>query len=316
MNMEQELARFATDKYTVLTIGSFDGVHLGHKKVLDALRKQARQLGVVSVVVTFPEYKRDNVYPQISTPYLTGTNEKVKLLKAEGIDMVVALNCGNGLAELNARQIALWLKKYLKIIGLVYGPDFTLGKGQESTPDSLVKLGSEMNFRVIEVPPLMVDGKILSSMIIRNYLMYGDVKRVKRFTERYFSVSGKVIHGMQMGRRLGFPTANLIVEIGQLLPPYGTYAALVDMEGVTLHAVAAIGIRPPLADRERTVEVHILDFHQYIYGKELKVSFVERLREIRRFSMMGEWLFTIEDDIERSREILNLLNTQSNRLSE
>jgi riboflavin kinase/FMN adenylyltransferase len=305
--VEQELAQAAPAKETVLTIGVFDGVHLGHKALLSEIKIQAKQLNALSCVVTFRYHPDELLSPNKSLPYLTSLNQRVKLLKAEGIDLVVTLTFNAELAALEALEFIGLLQKYLKMRGLVVGPDFALGKGRKGNIEYLRRVGQEMGFTVITVPPVEVNHETVSSTAIRNALADGNMKRVESFAGRYFDFTGKVVRGEQRGRKLGFPTANIDVHPRQALPPFGIYATLAHIGGKTYQSVTSIGIRPTFSEGRRTIEVYILDFEKDIYGKELKVDFIEKLRDEKKFNSVDELTEQIAADVKQGRIILNSL---------
>ncbi len=304
---EQELSQISPEKETVLTIGVFDGVHLGHKALLDELKKQAKELNALSGVVTFRYHPDELLSPNKSLPYLTSLNQRVKLLKAEGIDLVVTLTFNSELAALEAQEFIALLKKYLKMRALVVGPDFALGKGRKGNIDYLRKLGQETGFTVTVVPPVVVNNEAVSSTVIRKALADGDMKRVHNLAGRYFSFSGKVVVGEKRGRKLGFPTANLDVHPRQALPPFGIYATLAHIGGKTYKSVTSIGIRPTFTEGIRTIEIYILDFDKDIYGKELKVDFIEKLRNEKKFNSVEELTKQIAEDVKQGKAILESL---------
>jgi riboflavin kinase/FMN adenylyltransferase len=305
--VEEELAQFTLAKETVLTIGIFDGVHLGHKALLAKLKEQARQLNALAGVVTFRYHPDELMSHQKSLPYLTSLNQRIALLKAEGIDLVVTLTFNPELASLEANEFVSLLTKHLKMRGLVVGPDFALGKGRQGDINYLRKLGRGMGFTVTTVPPVTVNNEIVSSTAIRKALAEGDMKRVRNLTGHYFSFTGTVVKGEERGRKLGFPTANLDVHPRQALPPFGIYATLAHIDGKTYQSVTSIGIRPTFSEGRRTIEVYILDFAKDIYGKELKVDFIEKLRDEKRFNSMEDLAKQITEDVKQGKAILNSL---------
>ncbi|MBN1367012.1 MAG: bifunctional riboflavin kinase/FAD synthetase [Dehalococcoidales bacterium] len=308
--VEQELAQAAPAKETVLTIGVFDGVHLGHKALLSEIKAQAKQLNALSCVVTFRYHPDELLSPNKSLPYLTSLNQRIKLLKAEGIDLVVTLTFNPALAALEARDFAGLLKEYLKMCSLVVGPDFALGKGRKGNIEYLRRVGQEMGFSITTVPPVEVNHETVSSTAIRKALADGNMKRVESFTGHYFSFTGKVVQGEKRGRKLGFPTANLDVHPRQALPPFGIYATLAHIGGKTYQSVTNIGIRPTFTEGRRTIEVFIMDFEKDIYGKELRVDFITKLRDEKKFSSVDELVKQMTEDVKQSKNILNSLGNK------
>jgi len=305
MLVEEELARFSPEMDMLLTIGVFDGVHLGHKYLISQLREQARQQKLLSGVVTFGQHPQEVLAPETTLPYLTELAEKTDLLKKEGVDAVIALSFTRELAGLSARQFISLLKKFLRIRGLVIGPDFALGQGRQGNADALRQLGEEMAFTVTVVSPVTVNGDVVSSTAIRKALADGDIRRVARLIGRPFSLQGRVASGVGRGSRLGFPTANLDLDTKQALPADGVYATLAHVDGKTYQSMTNIGQRPTFGGGGRTVETYVLDYQGDLYGRQLRIDIIEHLRGERRFASADELQKQIAEDIRQGKAILN-----------
>ncbi len=304
MQVEKELAELSPGKDTLLTIGVFDGVHLGHRYLIDRLKEQAQQQDLLSGVVTFRQHPQEVLSPQTRLPYLTTLSQKVELLKKAGVDIVIALTFSMEMAQLSAGQFIGLLIKYLRMRGLVIGPDFVLGRGREGDIDTLRRLGQAMNFSVTVTAPARVNGDVISSTAIRRALADGDIKRVVRLTGRPYRLEGKVISGTHQGTALGFPTANLEADAGQALPAEGVYAAWAFIDGQTYKAMTYIGRRPTFGSNERTIETYIINYSGNLYGHELAISVVEQLRPDRRFDTIEELKRQIGRDIKKGEAIL------------
>lgn len=304
MQVEEELARFTPKKDTILTIGVFDGVHLGHKHLLSHLTEQARKRRLLSGVVTFIQHPLEFFSPQSKLPHLTDLDERIKLLKKEGVNLVVPLTFDAELACLRAREFIRLLQKHLRMRGLVIGPDFALGKGREGDSNYLRKLGEEMNFTVTVVPPLLVDGEPVSSTAIRGALAEGNMERVWKLAGRSFSLHGRVVTGAGRGVSLGFPTANLDINASHALPPDGVYASWTYINGKTYQALTNIGTCPTFNECDRTVETYVIDYNGNLYGRDLKIDFVERLRGEKRFASVNELKQQIAEDVVKGKAIL------------
>ncbi len=305
MLVEEELARLSPDRDMLLTVGVFDGVHLGHKRLISQLVARARGHDLLSGVVTFRQHPIEFLSPDTRLPYLTNLAEKTNLLKNEGVDTVVAVSFTQELAELSARQFLSLLKKHLRMRGLVVGPDFALGRAREGNASALHKLGREMGFSVAVIPIVKANGEVVSSTVIRQALAEGDMKRVATLLERLFSLKGRVISGAGRGLKLGFPTANLEVDSKQALPPEGVYATWAYVDNEIRPSMTSIGRRPTFDGNKLTIETYILDYRGNLYGRELRIDFVERLREEKRFDSVEGLKRQIAEDIERGRAILN-----------
>jgi riboflavin kinase/FMN adenylyltransferase len=304
MQVEKELAKLKPEKDTLLTIGVFDGVHLGHKYLLSQLTKQAKEQDLLSGVVTFNRHPHEVLAPQTKLPFLTDLAQRINLLKNEGVEAIFTLSFTSELAQLSARQFASLLKKYLRMRGMVIGPDFALGQTREGNIDILRTLGQDMGFSITVIPPVIIDGEVVSSTAIRNALANGDMKRVLNLVGRPFSLNGRVTKGAGRGVELGFPTANLDIDPGQALPADGVYATWTYIDGQAYQSMTNIGRQPTFGGSQRVVEVYILDYHSNLYGRELKIDIMERLRSEKQFDTAEELKKQITEDINQGRAIL------------
>jgi len=302
--VEEELAKFTPEKDSVLTIGVFDGVHLGHKQLISELAKQAQQKKFLSGIVTFTKHPEEVISTGKTLPFLTDIETRTRLLKQAGADFVVPLTFSPDLARLDAKTFMGLLQKHLKMRGLIIGPDFALGKDRAGNIDVLKRLGAEMSFSVTVVPPLRENGEVVSSTAIRRALAAGEMEKYQRLTGRAFILHGKVVAGAGRGGEMGFPTANLNVRPGQAIPPDGVYCGLARVNGHTYQAMTNIGRNPTFGKNERTVESFILDYHGDLYGHELSVDFVSRLREEKKFRNADELKKQVAEDIKQGKRIL------------
>ena len=305
MRVEEELARLSPEKDMLLTIGVFDGVHLGHKYLLSQLTERARQQDLLSGVVTFRQHPQEVLSPQAGLQFLTNLAERINLLKSEGVEVIIPLSFTSELAQLSAHQFVSLLKRYLRMRGLVIGPDFTLGQNRAGNIDSLRALGQDMNFTVTVIPPIMINSEVVSSTGIRNALINGDMKKVLNLAGRPLSLNGRVTSGTGQGLKLGFPTANLDITSEQALPVDGVYATWAYINGKAYQSMTNIGKRPTFGGSQRTVEVHVLDYHSDLYGHELKIDVMAQLRREKQFDTVDELKKQIAEDIKQGRAILN-----------
>ncbi|MFC2006791.1 bifunctional riboflavin kinase/FAD synthetase [Chloroflexota bacterium] len=304
MQVEKELAKIAPDKNTLLTIGVFDGVHLGHKYLVSRLTEQARKQGLLSGVLTFNQHPQEIISPGARPLFLTSLTEKIELLNNEGVDVIIALSFTPDLAMLSARQFVTLLKKHLLMRGLFIGPDFALGQNREGNVDALRRLGQKIDFTITVIPPIKVNGEIVSSTTIRKALTDGDMKRASNLIGRSFSIAGQVVTGSGRGLKLGFPTANLENISAQVIPADGIYATRTHIDSKVYRSVTSIGWRPTFSDKEHTVETHIIGYDGNLYGQELKIDIVEGLRGEKKFSSVEELQKQITNDIEQVKTIL------------
>lgn len=307
MQVEQELEQFSPLKETILTVGVFDGVHLGHKFLISKLVNLAHEYDLLSGIITFRQHPRDLLSPKTKLLYLCSIKEREELLRNEGVDIVATLSFNRELAALTAHDFVSLLQKHLKMKGLVIGPDFALGRNREGDAAALRTLGEEMGFSVTVVAPQKINGEVASSTAIRQALAKGDMGKVTRLLGRPFSLQGKVTAGEHRGTGMGFPTVNLSVSAKMAVPPDGVYATRAYIKEQEFQAVTNIGRRPTFGDNnERTVESFILNYDQDIYGKEVKLDIIQRLRDEKRFDNIEELKKQIAEDVKLGAEILNV----------
>ena len=304
MQVEEELGKQSAEKDMLLTIGVFDGVHLGHRYLISQLTELAQKQGLLSGVVTFRQHPQEVLFPQTRLPFLTDLAQRTTLLKNEGVEAIIALSFTRELAQLSPRQFLGLLEKYLRMRGLVIGPDFALGQSREGNTDTLRRLGQEMGFSVTVVPPIIVDGEVVSSTAIRKALALGDMKRVQNLVGRPFSLHGRVIPGAGRGIELGFPTANLDINAEQGLPAEGVYISRVHIDDQAYSSMTNIGQRPTFGGSQRVVEVYLLDYHGDLYGQGLTIDIIERLRGEIKFDTPEELKKQIAEDVKQGRAIL------------
>ncbi|MFB0559159.1 MAG: bifunctional riboflavin kinase/FAD synthetase [Dehalococcoidales bacterium] len=304
MRVEEELAELSPEKDMLITIGVFDGVHLGHKYLISQLTEQAREQNLLSGVVTFRQHPQEILSPRTRLPFLTDPITRANLLKNEGVEAIITLSFTRELAQLSASQFASLLKKYLRMRGIVIGPDFALGRNREGATDTLRTLGQDMNFSVTVIPPVKVNGEVVSSTAIRKALADGDMKRVINLTGRPFSLHGRIITGSGRGIGLGFPTANLDIDSEQALPAEGVYATWACIDDKAYQSMTNIGKRPTFGDSGPTVEVYVLNYHGDLYGRELKIDIIERLRGEKKFDTADELKKQITEDVKQGRATL------------
>lgn len=306
----QELRRFRPRTGTALTIGNFDGVHLGHQHLVRFLMGRAETLGLQPGAVTlYPDPVRV-LRPHEPMQYLTSLEERLELLEALGLEVVVPLTFTSELAELSPRAFVTMLRETLDLRLLIMGPDNAFGRNREATPEGMKALGEELGFAVEVMPAPLTSGHeaVVSATAIRRALQEGDLTSVSRQLGRYYSIRGPVIGGEQRGRELGFPTANIAVTADRALPAFGVYATwayLQSGEGEEkLQSATSIGTRPHFDGVVPSVETFIFDFDRDIYDQILCIELVERLRPELKFESLEGLLVAMRADVARSREIL------------
>jgi riboflavin kinase / FMN adenylyltransferase len=301
MPVEKELAGLTPTRPTVLTVGVFDGVHIGHQKLLAELITQAQQRNLVSCVITFRQHPASLLSPRETPPNIVSLPEKIRLIKAAGVDLVLTLNFDIELAQIEAQTFVLLLQHYLKMEGLVLGWDFAMGRHRSGNIAAVEFLGRQLKFSTMVVPPVTIEGEIVSSTAIRQALAKGGMAKVNAMLGRRFSLEGRVVTGEGRGLGLGFPTANLDLDPHQALPADGVYTSLVRVDGLTYPSVTNIGKNPTFSALERTVEVHLLDFAGDLYCQNIRLEIIERLREERRFDDSADLKAQVAQDIQQAR---------------
>ncbi len=304
MQVEEELQKFAPQRDTVLTVGVFDGVHLGHQRLIDYLKRQALSGDYLPGVVTFRSHPRLVLSPGTALHFLTSLDERIRLLKELGLELVVPLTFDRELANLTARQFLGLLQGHLRMRGLVIGPDFALGKNREGDVNALHEIGKESGFWVEIVSPGMANGEVISSTAIRQALSRGDIAKVNRLLGRRFALTGRVIHGDERGKQLGYPTANLAMNKEQAIPGDGVYVTRTYLGHHAYPSVTNIGKRPTFGKGARTVEVYLIGFDGAVYGEEIKVEVVEKLRSEKHFATPEALKEQISRDVQAAVSIL------------
>jgi riboflavin kinase/FMN adenylyltransferase len=304
MGIEQELASMNPQGEILLTIGVFDGVHAGHRYLLQRLRQRAKERNLLSGVVTFNPHPQSVLHPHEQLPWLSSLDDRVATLRQLGLSIVAVLTFAPKLAQLGARDFMSLLKTYLKMQGIVVGPDFTLGRAGEGDINLLRTLGDEMKFSVEVIPPYTIDGEIVSSTLIRQALIHGDMSRVEKLMGRRFYLTGKVITSDKRGRLLVFPTANLDMKPEQASPDNGIYATITQVDGKRFPSATNIGTRPTFGEGKRLVETHLLNYQGNLYGKEIRVEFVQKLRDEERFASSQELETQIKEDVRKVEALL------------
>ena len=287
-----------------VTLGNFDGVHLGHRHLIEGLKKKALELGGQALVLTFDPHPVRVLRPEASPPLITPLDQKLKLLEENGIDGVILAEFTKEFASQHpAAFVNDILSDTLNAGFVLVGHDFTFGKGKEGTIDSLASFGKEAGFEVEVAHALTLGGEIISSTRIRELIKSGDVNKAASFLGRPYNIEGMVVKGHGRGKSLGFPTANIDFK-AELIPQDGVYAVNVILGGQKYNGISNIGMKPTFGDEERTVEVHIFEFDESLYGREIDLQFVDRVREEIRFEDQISLARQIKIDILSAKDML------------
>jgi riboflavin kinase/FMN adenylyltransferase len=284
---------------TYVAIGSFDGIHTGHKEVILSAVKKAKENKGKSVVFTFANHPMEIVDKSRVPKLINSQEEKIHILEDMGVDYVVFQPFDGRFASIAPFDFVEYvLKKKLNSREIFVGFNFSFGEGGVAKTDDLIELGKAVNIVVNKIPPVKIDDRVISSTLIRKLILKGDLEKVRQYLGYSVFIIGEVIHGRKYGRKMGFPTANLSI-LNKVYPPFGIYGASVRIEGEDIErdAVVNIGRNPTLKPGEQSIEVHILDFDEYIYGKKLYLKLIKFLREEKRFSSMDELKDVIRNDV-------------------
>ena len=289
-----------------LTIGTFDGVHLGHQEIIRRLVSEAREHDRPAVVVTFHPHPAIVLGAVTGPFYLTLPEKRARLLEGLGVDLVVTHPFTEQVSEMSAEGFISRLQEQLHFKNLRIGYDFALGKDREGDPDRLRALGQDYGYSLNITPPIKVADRKVSSSAVRKMLRAGEVEQAARFLGRPFALAGEVVPGDQRGRSLGFPTSNLEVPEGMIDLKPGVYAGFARVENECWRAVTNIGFRPTFeADQvPLRVETHLLDFTDNLYDRSIEVSFQIKLREERKFDGVESLIAQIHRDVEQTRKLL------------
>jgi riboflavin kinase/FMN adenylyltransferase len=288
----------------VVTIGNYDGVHLGHREIIASAIALAKDIGGETVVLTFDPHPVQFLHPELHIALITPFRKKMMLLEKCGVDCTINLPFTRDIAQFSAdRFIQDIVVSRIAPSWVVIGFNFTFGKGRSGTAAELKKMGERLGFGVEIIPPHTVAGEVVSSTRIRDLIRQGDIAAANRMLGMRHFILGTIIHGHARGKGLGFPTANLEIT-GELYPKAGVYAVTVMIGNAVHEGVVSIGTNPTFQDKEFGVEVFLFDYQGDLYGKELQVNFVARIRDEVTFSSPEALVRQIEQDVQTAKEIL------------
>jgi riboflavin kinase/FMN adenylyltransferase len=286
-----------------LTIGNFDGVHLGHQALLNGVCAAAKERGLQTAVMIFEPHPREFFTPQQAPPRLTSLREKLEFFSAAGIDRVHVCRFNTHFALMSAADFINHLHENLHARFVLIGDDFRFGSGRSGDFALMEEIGSRQGFKVQALPTVSCDGVRISSTAVRAALQAGQLSEANSYLGRHYSISGRVVHGDGMGRKIGFPTAN--IQLKHNRPPLsGIFVVQVHAEDLgVLQGVASLGVRPTLKqDAKPVLEVHLFEFKQQIYGKHLRVEFMQKLRDEEKYPDVETLIRHIALDVEHAKK--------------
>ncbi len=288
----------------IMTIGNFDGVHLGHQMIFRTLCQRAREIGGTSLVLTFDPHPLKVLAPERCPVLITPTAKKLSIIRGCGLDVIVCLPFTQALADLT--PVAFVEQVLVQTIGIreIYvGYNFAFGRGRQGSIALLQELGLHYGFLVHIIEPIAIAGRVVSSSMIRQWIQQGSVDEAALLLGRLYSIAGTVVEGYQKGRELGFPTAN-VRSTDELIPSRGVYAVTVDWRERRYEGVANIGFNPTFGRTQLSVEIHLFDFAQQLYGEAVEVSFVKKIRDERAFPSVADLVKQIGQDVETAHTLL------------
>lgn len=284
----------------VVALGMFDGVHLGHRALIGQTVAEANRLGAKPVVFTFSNHPMEVLGGGVRL--LSSIPERDDLLRALGAEEVASVSFTRELAALGAEQFVDLLQERWDVRALVVGYNYTCGVRGAGTPETLTKIGKGRGFSVLVVPPVLLEGSPVSSTRIRETLEQGDVELAQRMLKRRYTLAGTVVENRRIGRRIGFPTANIAPEANRVIPKDGVYATVAGVNGASYCAVTNIGTNPTVHGDHLTIETHMIAFDADIYGERLTVAFRRYLRGELMFSSLDDLKEQIRMDIAQAAE--------------
>jgi riboflavin kinase/FMN adenylyltransferase len=305
-----QLKNVKRDENSVVTVGTFDGVHAGHHVLINQVVEKAREAGGRSVIVTFDPHPREIINPgKDGIRLLTSLNERCELLAALGVDLMVVIPFDRDFSLLTSEEFirdVIWKKIGVK--QFIIGYDHQFGRNREGTIETVQEVGKELGFGAHVVSKQEVEDRTVSSTVIRRALQgSGDVKLAANLLERPYMIHGTVVHGDKRGKGIGFPTANIrIDDLRKIIPKIGVYAVKVRIDGKFYGGMMNIGVRPTFeGDDTPTIEVHIFDFDRDIYGYQIQIRFIDRLRDEKKFAGIEELREQLTMDMTVAKKLLS-----------
>jgi riboflavin kinase/FMN adenylyltransferase len=294
------------DRPAVVTIGNFDGLHQGHRLILDGVLQRSLEIGGQSVLITFDPHPQKVIRPQSAPPLLMTIDQKARLLEVLGFDLLLVIPFSPEMAARTAGQfVDRVLVRSLRSVEVHVGSNFHFGHRKEGSLAFLEEMGRVHGFRAHGVREVEAGGAVVSSSRIRDSLGMGDVELAAELLGYPFHVTGRIVHGAGRGRKLKFPTANLACD-GEILPGHGVYLTRFEIQGGTFSGMTNVGVKPTFGDEELSVETYLLDFDGNIYDESARLFFLKRVRDELRFPDVASLVTRIEKDLEVARDFFGL----------
>ena len=307
MRIFDNLKSYSSKKESILTIGTFDGVHIGHNKILKRLIQDSKKNNLSSLVMTFFPHPRMILNKSHEIKMIDTIDEKINLLEKTGLDNLIIHPFDNNFSKIRAKEfVEEILVKKLKIKEIIIGYDHKFGKDREASVEDLKKFGKDYMFTVKEIPAQEIDSIAISSTKIRNAILNGEIEKCNKFLGRNFILTGKVVYGEGLGKKIDFPTANIeIKETYKIIPKNGVYLVKTKINSNTYFGMMNIGIRPTVGGRNKSLEIHFFNFKDNIYGKNVSIEIIKKIRDEEKFSSIDQLKIQLKKDEQFCLKLIN-----------
>ena len=307
MRIFDNLKSYSSKKESILTIGTFDGVHIGHNKILKRLIQDSKKNNLSSLVMTFFPHPRMILNKSHEIKMIDTIDEKINLLEKTGLDNLIIHPFDNNFSKIRAKEfVEEILVKKLKIKEIIIGYDHKFGKDREASVEDLKKFGKDYMFTVKEIPAQEIDSIAISSTKIRNAILNGEIEKCNKFLGRNFILTGKVVYGDGLGKKIDFPTANIeIKETYKIIPKNGVYLVKTKINSNTYFGMMNIGIRPTVGGRNKSLEIHFFNFKDNIYGKNVSIEIIKKIRDEEKFSSIDQLKIQLKKDEQFCLKLIN-----------
>ena len=307
MRIFDNLKSYSSEKESILTIGTFDGVHIGHNKILKRLIQDSKKNNLSSLVMTFFPHPRMILNKSHEIKMIDTIDEKINLLEKTGLDNLIIHPFDNNFSKIRAKEfVEEILVKKLKIKEIIIGYDHKFGKDREASVEDLKKFGQDYMFNVKEIPAEEIDSIAISSTKIRDAILNGEIEKCNKFLGRNFILTGKVVYGEGLGKKIDFPTANIeIKETYKIIPKNGVYLVKTKINSNTYFGMMNIGIRPTVGGRNKSLEIHFFNFKDNIYGKNVSIEIIKKIRDEEKFSSIDQLKIQLKKDEQFCLKLIN-----------
>ena len=307
MRIFDNLKSYSSEKESILTIGTFDGVHIGHNKILKRLIQDSKKNNLSSLVITFFPHPRMILNKSHEIKMIDTIDEKINLLEKTGLDNLIIHPFDNNFSKIRAKEfVEEILVKKLKIKEIIIGYDHKFGKDREASVEDLKKFGKDYMFTVKEIPAQEIDSIAISSTKIRNAILNGEIEKCNKFLGRNFILTGKVVYGDGLGKKIDFPTANIeIKETYKIIPKNGVYLVKTKINSNTYFGMMNIGIRPTVGGTNKSLEIHFFNFKDNIYGKNVSIEIIKKIRDEEKFSSIDQLKIQLKKDEQFCLKLIN-----------